>query len=256
MTAAARPIRLIGWPTPLVVGPIPENMVLDHLCRNRCCCNPAHLEPVTQKVNTHRARAWMAGAEFQRNKTHCKNGHPYSGDNLRTCKDGKRACRACSREYSRAYHLRNPTQRVPPKTHCKRGHEFTPENTYTDPNRGVRSCRTCKRGQVQKYRANPDKVVAHRADICRNGHPFDEDNTLVSQGQRYCRACNRESMRTRRGSDEPRRTSVEQLSTHTRLYKRHCRNGHEWTPENTVFAGQRRSCRQCRADRSAAKLTA
>ena len=40
-----------------VVGPIPRGMVLDHLCRNRACCNPDHLEPVTHQVNTHRGDA-------------------------------------------------------------------------------------------------------------------------------------------------------------------------------------------------------
>lgn len=41
----------------LIVGPIPEGLVLDHLCSNRRCCNPAHLEPVTHRENTFRGRA-------------------------------------------------------------------------------------------------------------------------------------------------------------------------------------------------------
>ena len=40
-----------------IIGPIPEGMVLDHLCRNRACCNPQHLEPVTVRENTHRGAA-------------------------------------------------------------------------------------------------------------------------------------------------------------------------------------------------------
>lgn len=43
------------------VGPIPNGLVLDHTCTNRCCINPAHLEPVTVKVNTHRGKAKLFG---------------------------------------------------------------------------------------------------------------------------------------------------------------------------------------------------
>ena len=42
-----------------LVGPIPEGYVLDHLCRVRCCCNPAHLEPVTVQENTRRGNALL-----------------------------------------------------------------------------------------------------------------------------------------------------------------------------------------------------
>ena len=41
----------------LLAGPIPEGLILDHLCRNRACCHPDHLEPVTVKINTHRGSA-------------------------------------------------------------------------------------------------------------------------------------------------------------------------------------------------------
>jgi hypothetical protein len=76
------------------VGPIPEGLELDHLCRNPFCVNPQHLEPVTHLVNMQRGRTgWNT-----REKTHCPQGHPYEGDNLIAGRNGKypaRRCRTC-----------------------------------------------------------------------------------------------------------------------------------------------------------------
>jgi len=70
----------------LTVGPIPNGMELDHLCMNKGCVNPAHLEPVSHAINVRRAKAVT---------TACPQGHPYNGDNLRITKRGHRRCRAC-----------------------------------------------------------------------------------------------------------------------------------------------------------------
>lgn len=80
-------------------GPIPAGLELDHLCRNRACVNPAHLEPVTHRTNLLRAESGPArnGA-----KTHCPDGHPYAGDNLYLPPSGGRACRTCIRRRSLA----------------------------------------------------------------------------------------------------------------------------------------------------------
>lgn len=97
----------------LLVGPIPEDRELDHLCHNRdrtcdggatCphrrCVNPAHLEPVKTLVNVMRGQS--------------------------------------------------PHARAARQTHCAKGHEFTPENTRVYPNRGQRVCLTCKRAAARQ----------------------------------------------------------------------------------------------------------
>ena len=83
----------------LFKGPIPEGLVIDHLCRNRCCVNPQHLEAVTQQVNT------LRGVSLQSQnakKVFCVNGHPFSSENTTVNAKG-RTCKACQREYTRKY---------------------------------------------------------------------------------------------------------------------------------------------------------
>ncbi len=78
----------------LTFGKIPDGLVIDHLCRNTKCVNPRHLEAVTNKTNILRGTARSAQ---NARKTHCKRGHPLSGDNLDRYPDGSRHCRACVR---------------------------------------------------------------------------------------------------------------------------------------------------------------
>jgi hypothetical protein len=78
----------------LLVGPIPEGLVLDHLCRNGACVNPAHLEPVTQRENLRRGTGFNATNAA---KTHCPAGHPYSEANTYRWRDA-RICLACHAE--------------------------------------------------------------------------------------------------------------------------------------------------------------
>lgn len=89
-------------------GPIPEGMQLDHLCRNRACINPAHLDIVTSFENTMRSNAASA---INARKTHCIHGHPLAGDNLSIqaaknrsgARRFRRVCLACVRRNNEKY---------------------------------------------------------------------------------------------------------------------------------------------------------
>lgn len=87
----------------LMVGPIPEGMQLDHLCRVRHCLNPAHLEAVTQSVNQRR------GFAARGPKPACKRGHDTTSPDSRNASG---MCRECDRERHRAAYWRNKQSEV------------------------------------------------------------------------------------------------------------------------------------------------
>ena len=83
----------------LLIGPIPEGLVLDHVvCNTALCVNPAHLEPTTSEANSQRGiRAAVAA------RTHCKNGHPRTPENTYPRPKGGRNCRPCVAEAMRRH---------------------------------------------------------------------------------------------------------------------------------------------------------
>ena len=85
----------------VIVGEIPVGLTIDHLCFNKICVNTDHLEVVTGEENTRRAAARI---------THCRHGHPLSGENLRIKRRrngrSQRECKTCKAAYQRSYRAR------------------------------------------------------------------------------------------------------------------------------------------------------
>jgi hypothetical protein len=95
-----RPTHCVAYE--LLVGPIPEGLELDHLCRVRNCCRVSHLEPVSHKENALRG---VGCGAVNAAKTHCKQGHPLFGDTvIITAKERK--CRECYARWNREYRAR------------------------------------------------------------------------------------------------------------------------------------------------------
>jgi hypothetical protein len=88
----------------LFIGPIPEGLVVDHLCSNRMCVNPKHLEAVTHTINLRRSANPLNPSTLP---THCPLGHEFTPENTKIRDRGKaRQCRICRRRLWREYKAR------------------------------------------------------------------------------------------------------------------------------------------------------
>ena len=105
--AEGRKVFAHRWLYELLVGPIPEGLSLDHLCRVPACVRPSHLEPVTHRENVLRG---VGPSAVNARKTHCPQGHPYNEVNTHVGKKGGRICRTCHRDLVRASYRAKQTQ--------------------------------------------------------------------------------------------------------------------------------------------------
>lgn len=96
----ARRAHRVGFA--LAKGEIPDGLVLDHLCRNRDCCNPAHLEPVTVAENNRRGEAGINTRMLFLSMTSCQRGHPWP-ESTSYSKARGRYCRVCRTLHMRRY---------------------------------------------------------------------------------------------------------------------------------------------------------
>ena len=99
--------RIIGahqFAYQILIGPVPQNLELDHLCRNPLCVNPWHLEAVTHKENLQRGKMPYG------TPTHCQRGHPRTQANTFTKPKGKRECLTCRR--NRQYVYNHPSGHI------------------------------------------------------------------------------------------------------------------------------------------------
>lgn len=138
------------------VGPIPEELVLDHFkCTNPGCCNWEHVRPVSHLENALRSDTSVAALNTA--KTHCSKGHPLSGENLvETGSAGlghqrQRACRICRKRIATVINRRNGFKPHVFLPHCKRGHPYSGSNLYMHD--GKRHCKQCRNLAVDTYRA-------------------------------------------------------------------------------------------------------
>ena len=124
---------------------VPGGKQIDHLCLDKSCCNPAHIELVTQRINMQRRAA---------NKTHCINGHYLTETNTVMIR-GYRQCKQCSSAQNREWRTREKgSELLPPcaeRTHCQYGHLYDKENTRVTKD-GHRYCRACNKRRNREWR--------------------------------------------------------------------------------------------------------
>ena len=94
LTVAGKNVRAHRLAWELYRGPIPSGMVMDHICRVRCCVNPEHLRVVTYRQNAIENSVSITAVN--RHKAHCQRGHPFTDENTFPRRKG-RECRTCRR---------------------------------------------------------------------------------------------------------------------------------------------------------------
>lgn len=167
--APQRLVQAHRWSYEFFIGPIPDELEPDHLCRRTLCTNPWHLDLVPHKINVQRGSRALLKSDGRPSrlssgvtnmlKTYC----PKCGGDYEVSADGKRFCRPCKRATWNEWWMENhgtgegTGARNREKTHCSKNHEYTPENTYWSPatngKPSTRDCKICRRDRRNKSAA-------------------------------------------------------------------------------------------------------
>lgn len=216
-----------------VNGPIPKGLTLDHVCHDpkvcqlgndcphRRCVNLDHLELVTPAEN----RARSGAGQWQLAKTHCPQGHPYSGDNLLVY-DGHRLCRTCRRAKQAAIRAQQKLER------CRElGHERI-KRTAVD---GKVYCVVCA------TKTTAPSINERKVQACLDGG-HERQPATGADGREYCTIC---ALRTGEAAGEASKRRAQQRT--------HCPKGHPYAGDNLIINTRgARVCRACRVENNRA----
>ena len=143
--AGGKSNRAHVWSYKMFVGPVPDDMPLDHFaCDRTNCVNYQHVRPATHQVNVLRSGGLGA---LNAQKTRCPKNHEYDEANTRINSTGSRVCLTCTREKDREVkraqreEISGRIRLEPGAGQCGNGHEVTPENTFAFLR--LPSCREC-----------------------------------------------------------------------------------------------------------------
>lgn len=139
-------------------GEIPKGLVIDHLCRNTLCVNPAHLEAVTHRENLLRG---IGPTAINYKKTHCIRGHEYTVKNTTYKPNGTRKCIICNKIRSNNWYQKQPREKNKKiRTHCESGKHLWNENNllFKKGKKGIypycKICRNERRKEVSFHKIN------------------------------------------------------------------------------------------------------